>query len=441
MSNDTLAQLRDGKLAGATRLKLSCGLTTFPREIFDLADTLEVLDLGGNHLTELPDDLARLHHLKILFCTDNDFRHVPAVVGACPSLTMVAFKSNQVVSIDPDALSLSLRWLILTGNQIRRLPGSIGRCSQLQKLMLAGNRLQELPDEMAECRSLELLRLSANEFTRLPEWLLAMPNLCWLAMAGNPCTEMRLPVPDLPSFDWAGLCVGERLGEGASGVISRAVWNGAAGAIPQPVAIKIFKGAMTSDGLPACELAACMAAGRHPNLIGALGRITNHPAQSDGLVMSLIDPEFKTLAGPPSMQSCTRDVYPESLTVEVPALLQLVKAVALAAQHLHSRQILHGDLYAHNIQWLPTGQALLGDFGAAAWYGGFDTASQRALERLEVRAWGILVEELLARVEKGSTAAPALDVLSGLQQRCCAPVVGGRPTFAEVVEELEQIVL
>ncbi len=45
---DTLAQLRAGQLAGIKRLDLSCGLTEFPREIFDLADSLEILNLSGN---------------------------------------------------------------------------------------------------------------------------------------------------------------------------------------------------------------------------------------------------------------------------------------------------------------------------------------------------------------------------------------------------------
>lgn len=36
---NTLAQLKAGQLAGITRLDLSCGLTEFPREIFELADS------------------------------------------------------------------------------------------------------------------------------------------------------------------------------------------------------------------------------------------------------------------------------------------------------------------------------------------------------------------------------------------------------------------
>ena len=41
----TLAQLRSGELKGTKQLSISENLKTFPKEIFELADTLEILDL------------------------------------------------------------------------------------------------------------------------------------------------------------------------------------------------------------------------------------------------------------------------------------------------------------------------------------------------------------------------------------------------------------
>ncbi|WP_302931705.1 leucine-rich repeat domain-containing protein, partial [Pseudomonas aeruginosa] len=163
----TLQQLRSGELAGATRLDLSCGLREFPREIFELADSLEVLNLSGNALDSLPDDLGRLHRLKVLFCSANDFAELPAAVGDCPALSMVGFKSNRIERVPAAALPPALRWLILTDNRIATLPEELGR-RPLQKLMLAGNRLEALPESMAACEGLELLRIAANRFQRLP---------------------------------------------------------------------------------------------------------------------------------------------------------------------------------------------------------------------------------------------------------------------------------
>ncbi|MBC7609334.1 MAG: leucine-rich repeat domain-containing protein, partial [Polaromonas sp.] len=113
-STDTLSQLRAGSLTGIERLNLSCGLTEFPREIFDLADSLQVLNLSDNALTSLPEDLPRLHQLRVVFCSGNRFRELPAVLGQCLQLQMVGFKSNQISSVPAAALPSQLRWLILT---------------------------------------------------------------------------------------------------------------------------------------------------------------------------------------------------------------------------------------------------------------------------------------------------------------------------------------
>lgn len=432
---DNLSLLRAGKLAGATRLDLSsCNLTELPREVFDLADTLEILDLGRNQLTDLPDDLPRLKRLRVLFCTNNGFRHAPAVTGQCESLEMLAFKSCQVEEIDAESFPPGLRWLILTDNRIRQIPGTLGRCVALQKLMLSGNRLSTLPEGMSGCINLEMLRIAANEFTALPPWLLELPRLAWLAFSGNPCTALTPAENGLPAIDWSGLTLQHQLGEGASGVISFALWH-RPGKEDIPVAVKVFKAAITSDGLPESEMAAGLAAGGHAHLIPVLGQIANHPDKAaQAMAMSLIDPAFTTLAGPPSLQSCTRDVYAESLSLEAAAALKLAAGVADAAAHLHSRGFTHGDLYAHNIQWQPSGECLLGDFGAAARYAALDVPARAAVERFEVRAWGVLVEELLARVT--TPEAASLDSLRALAQRCCTPVVTDRPTFAEIVAAL-----
>src|SRR2546426_266539 len=184
---DTLSLLRAGQLAGSRRLDLSCGLKEFPVEIFDLADSLEILNLSGNALSSLPADLGRLHKLRILFCSDNQFTEVPEVLGQSPQLEMVGFKANRIHSVPAAALTAAL------------------------------------------------------------------------AQRGG----------QLNSIAWHSLALQHKLGEGASGVIYQARWQRAAAS--KDVAVKLFKGALTSDGLPHSEMAACISAGAHPNLIGVDG--------------------------------------------------------------------------------------------------------------------------------------------------------------------------
>ncbi len=449
----TLEQLRRGELAGARRLDLSADLTRLPPEVFDLADSLELLNLSGNRLEQLPDGLPRLRRLKVLFASGNPFTRLPEVLGECGQLEMIGFKGCRIEQVPAAALPPQLRWLILTDNRIEVLPAALGERGRLQKLMLAGNRLSALPD-LSGCARLELLRLAANRFETLPDWLFELPRLSWLALAGNP---LRAPFgerphrpdqpdpPDIARIAWSDLQLEHTLGEGASGVIHRAQWQRADQPdepVPkeQParqVAVKLFKAAMTSDGLPDCERAASVAAAGHPGLIEVLGEVAS-PGSGEvpALVMERLEPGFRPLAGPPSLDSCTRDVYADGLRLPTAVLLHIARRSAAVMAHLHARGLLHGDLYAHNLLWngdAVAPDARLSDFGAASF---FDAAHPQAdaLQRLELRAWGCLAEEL---IEHAATPGdPALALLAQLRDACLQPQVRQRPLFSEVAAAL-----
>ncbi len=430
---NTLEELQAGSIQNCKRINLSCGLSSFPSEIFDHAETLEVLNLSGNALTALPTDLHRLKKLKILFCSDNQFQTLPSVLGQCLSLTMIGFKANQIREVPAESLPIQLRWLILTDNQIAELPESIGKCSKLQKLMLAGNKLTRLPSTMAACQNLQLLRIASNQLAELPNWLLTLPKLAWLAFAGNPCTPLPTEHTAIRSTDWHDLDIQHLLGEGASGHIYQALLNDPQTHQTRNVAVKIFKGQLTSDGLPQNEMAASMAMGLHPNLITAIGKITGHPDNALGLVMPLIDAKFKNLAGPPSFETCTRDVYADHDRYTVSIILDLAYSIASAMAHLHAAGILHGDLYAHNILFNAEADdrshCLLGDFGAATFFTA-DKASSAWLQRLDVLAFAYLLEELLDRCE--APEALVTHELWTLQQHCSNRDALQRPTFDDI---------
>lgn len=427
----TYEALKAGELKEIKELRLNnLGIEVFPEEIFSLFDSLELLDLSGNKLSDLPQDLYRFKHLKIAFLSSNQFKVFPEVLAQCPSLKMIGFKNNQIEYIPEDAFPAKLRWLILTQNRIEHLPKSIGKHIRLQKLMLAGNLLQSLPDELQNCSNLELLRISANNFHSLPTWLWQMPKLAWLAYAANPCSAFdRAKVKEIKFFDWHQFEILEKIGEGASGLIYKAYHT----IQKKELAIKIFKGEMTSDGFPESEMDACIHIESHQNLVKVLGKLENHPENRKGLVMELLPVGYSNLGLPPTFESCTRDVFLMDFKLSFTQISKIVLQMTLVANHLHENNFLHGDLYAHNTLIDREMKVVFGDFGAATPFHKFEIEHQQ----IEVRALGYFVDDLL---KIGFSETPIENKIESLlieiRNSCLSEIPLNRPSFHNVIQLL-----
>lgn len=377
------------------------------------------LNLTGCGLSLLPVNFEKAFpHLSILFLSNNNFQELPEVIGKCLHLQMVAFKSNQLDSIHPEALQPQLRWLILTDNRISIIPDTIGRCKLLQKCMLSGNRLQAIPQAMEQCTNLELIRLASNQLTEPPMVLLRLPKLAWIALSDNPFLHKVLEAHDLSS----GLPIledldesnnaAEILGEGASGITRKREYQG------ESVAVKTYSTEvnMTSDGLPEEERRINCAAAilDCPAFIRILGRTRN-----GSLVMEYLK-GYQAIGYPPSFDSCSRDVYTNDSLVHNMNAKQakmIVSALLQALVELHKQGICHGDFYGHNILVCTedTSQVRLSDFGAAFFYEKESEVSSYGtlLERIELRSFAIFVEEVNTHLEEGELA-----LLGELVARC-----------------------
>lgn len=430
-----------------------------PSELSPPYQTVTKLDLSGVGLSELPANLPQAFpNLSILFLSHNRFAEMPAVIGQCPALRTVAFRSNHMTSIHPDALQPQLRWLILTDNAISHIPETIARCVHLQKLMLAGNRLTSMPEAamVPHCRALELVRLASNRLAQPPTRLLRdLPNLKWIALGDNPFLQDTYQAraaeqgggdvwwPEgmawIHGLEWSSTGDDKDqdiLGRGAGGVTRKLYWPSR----QTHVAVKSFEPTtttglsttqsssssscagqdqemaarqsrtlrrMTSDGRPEHEailFCAASAATAHldpPAVVQVLG-LTRRDDDNDSVmvVMEYLH-HFVALAQPPSMDTCTRDVYTDSgWSVTLSQASSLVTRWLDALVALHAAGICHGDLYGHNV--LVRKDAVddrivpsrLSDFGASFFY---DAKSEwgRCLQICELRAFGVLVQEVL----------------------------------------------
>jgi hypothetical protein len=390
----SLSQLESGQLLGCTRLSISENLTQLPEAVFTLADSLEILDLTNNNLSSLPDRLVELSHLRIIFLSKNQFEVLPEVLGQCANLEMIGIKSNKIKQVPANSLPPKLRWLTLTDNEIEALPDSLGERPSLQKLMLAGNRLRCLPQSLSKAHNLELLRVSANQLTEFPQQVFQLPKLAWFAFSGNPFSQSENVTPSVPEIASSQFTLDDQLGEGASGIIFNASWNSPQTEFPTDIAVKKFKGGVTSDGYPKDELASCLQAGNHPNLVRSIAQV-NEP-NFRALVMSLIPSDYKNLGQPPSFKSCTRDTFPDGFSLSIEQVEKIIEQMKDIFTHLHAHQVAHGDLYAHNTLFNQQANILFGDFGAASMYHMLSVDQQQQVKMIEQRALFNFIADILS---------------------------------------------
>ena len=199
------------------------------------------------------------------------------------------------------------------------------------------------------------------------------------------------------------------------------------------------------DGRPADEMAASVLASRTgcASITRTLARFTKDADEcqtSTGLVMEFLDPAvWKNLGSPPSFDSVTRDVYAAGATRSCAEIAALARCVAGAGAALHAAGVHHGDLYAHNVLFRTDSErpaAKLSDFGAAFFYPP-GSALGTELEKIETRAFGVLLEEALARHDGEADEHDGVRVaeLEALAARCVGEREG-RPTFAEIAAEV-----
>jgi hypothetical protein len=459
--------------ASTTELDLKhCKLTELPEAIAKFT-ALVKLDVSHNSLLALP---ALPPSLETLFALGNPFETIPPSVAALPRLRMLSFKSCRLRGVGDVPLPTSLAWLILTDNMLTALPDWIGRLTRMRKLMLANNQLSGLPASMAAMRELELLRLANNRLAAIPSWLLQAPTLTWLAIAGNPCVASAPARASLATVKYAELELGPTLGEGTSSVVRRAQWRGVT------VAVKEYKAQLSSDGRNLDEVRASCAVD-HPHVLRWLGYVEEGASAGEAAsaqkastsrwrLVGVLEwaPGFSSLGKPPSMATITRDTYAPKTAFSAGEIRAIAVGIAEALEHLHARGLAHGDLYAHNILWRrgataasgaarkhphhpdddheeggaaaataaeAAATAKLSDFGAAFYYGGLPAEQRVHFERMEQRAYGFLLEELLER-HVGDEPSRVLAPVRAAATAATSTLPEDRPGFAALLRMLTE---
>jgi len=267
----------------------------------------------------------------------------------------------------------------------------------------------------------------------------------WVAVGSNPFTDAAMEkllqrVP--PTLNFKDVQQGDRLGSGAGATVYKATW------CEKNVALKLWDGVRASDGTAQGEWAANCVAG-DPGC-DALVRVHGAFKEPLGMVMELLEGSMQA-ASPPSFSTVTRDFLSrqggKGPTYTAESAVEVACVVARASEYLRSKGIHHGDVYLHNTLVVledetRTGarvrEVRLSDLGAAA---AVDEPTFGALEKLEVRSFGWLVQDLLERLEPpvkdtGQESRTQVALLQDVRKQCGAESVADIPTFERVVKLL-----
>ena len=159
------------------------------------------LDLSGLGLNAIPDSLAQLGQLLILYLRGNKITAIPDSFTQLARLSTLFFSDNQI-TVFPDSLAqlALLSHLDLNRNQIAAFPNSFAQLARLRGLYLSGNKITVIPDSLAQLAQLHTLDVSDNQIAALPDSLATLEKLTGLYLHGNP--DLGIPPEVLgPTFN------------------------------------------------------------------------------------------------------------------------------------------------------------------------------------------------------------------------------------------------
>ncbi|KFR08638.1 Malignant fibrous histiocytoma-amplified sequence 1, partial [Nipponia nippon] len=181
--NRHLGALPEG-IATLRRLKIlwlsGTGLAALPEGLCQLS-ALESLMLDGNRLRALPAGFGSLQRLKMLNLSSNLLGEFPAAILALPSLEELYLSRNQLTLLPPRLCQLrQLRTLWLDNNRIRYLPDSIVLLHSLEELVLQGNQIAILPEGFGQLSRVTLWKIKDNPLIQ-PPYEVCMKGIPYIA--------------------------------------------------------------------------------------------------------------------------------------------------------------------------------------------------------------------------------------------------------------------
>ncbi len=184
-------------------------------------DTVTKLKFDRIEFDHWPD-ISRLNRIVELRSSGNKYQRISGAVSISPYLKSITLTNDDIrhIRFQPND---SVETLILSENELRRIPHSIKKLTHLRTLYLNHNKIKRIPHWMVKLRGLKeleinynrlkvnkntfkrlqhlkLLQIGANHLTRIPENIFLLKNLRNLNLGKNELSSVPSSFAKLDSL-------------------------------------------------------------------------------------------------------------------------------------------------------------------------------------------------------------------------------------------------
>ncbi|PKP16251.1 MAG: hypothetical protein CVU06_14995, partial [Bacteroidetes bacterium HGW-Bacteroidetes-22] len=127
-----------------------------------------VLDMSKQDIDLLSERICRTKNTQVLSLAENprldwEVAFSARYFGCLKKIQILDLQGNMLLEVPPGITSMKyITFLYLGDNQLKEIPKGIGNLKRLQLLSVHHNRLKTLPDTLRNCQDLETLDLSGN---------------------------------------------------------------------------------------------------------------------------------------------------------------------------------------------------------------------------------------------------------------------------------------
>ncbi|WP_028888338.1 leucine-rich repeat domain-containing protein [Tenacibaculum ovolyticum] len=128
---------------------------------------LELLDFSNNNISKFKLNLS--NSIEYINLSGNDMNYIPNEIFDICNLKILNLRFNKIKTLDSNIRKLTkLRKLLLGKNNISFLPNELYLVKQLEELELRDNSLSQVSEKLTKMESLKYLDLSRNPLESLP---------------------------------------------------------------------------------------------------------------------------------------------------------------------------------------------------------------------------------------------------------------------------------